>query len=120
MVLVIIGGSVLLQIGLYLLLDKVRYGKTLTLLLLLFLLFLHLYLLPTLLSSETPPSGEQGYVCGLAAIAYYVIFWIFGAGLTLITHVCYFLVETCLRLCCIQDKNSDNGSNDNAKGCGLS
>ncbi len=85
--------SALLQVILYLLLHNVKYGQ---LAVLAVLLILHFFLLPKLFLPEryTP---EEGYQCALPTVATYFFFWVFGGGVTLITHACYYFIRRILK-----------------------
>ena len=93
MILLLFGLSVLVQVILYLLLDKTKYGKPIVLAI---LLLLHFWLLPGSLVPDVAQTEEK-YTCGMMHAVAYLAFWIFGGGLTLITHVCYYLIGAATR-----------------------
>ena len=86
--------SVLVQAILYLLLDKTKYGKPVVLAT---LLLLHFWLLPSLLVPDVAQTEEK-YTCGMMHAVVYLSFWIFGGGLTFLTHVCYQLISAVYKL----------------------
>lgn len=88
MMLFVIVLSVCVQVLLYLLFRRQRYVKVMILLL---FLLLHVYLLP-LLFTDRMYSGIEAPRCGMGAVFIYFWFWIFGGGITLLTHACYWLI----------------------------
>lgn len=88
MILFLIGLSVCAQLLLYILFQKQRYVRIGILPL---FLFLHFYLLPQLFTNQVY-AREEGPRCGMAAIGIYFLFWIAGGSMTLIMHLCYWLV----------------------------
>jgi hypothetical protein len=93
MILLLFFLSLLLQVILYLLLDKTKYGKPIVLAI---LLLLHLWLLPGLLIPDVAQTEEK-YTCGMMHTVAYLLFWILGGGLTFLTHICYCVIRSVLK-----------------------
>ncbi len=86
--------SVFIQCLSYWIIDsyKIRFSK---LWILLLMIIVWLFVLPQIaFNSEF---GDEQVRCGLPVLAMYVAFWIFGGGLTLLTHICYVITNKILK-----------------------
>ena len=80
----------IIQVVAYILLDKYNLSRWKYLVLVVYLI-LDFFILPDYLI----PDYEDGEIrCGMSALAITFAFWIFGGGLTIITHFIYSIINS--------------------------